>query len=423
VVYSPAGRVDHVTTRNNVEVRQGPAGSRIARQETPDHRVIVANAAGHGFVQRPAVTIGNHQYVERTYLVRGVPYTRAYRPYRYNGIVVNVYAPTRYYSRGFYVYAGTPWGTPISYRWGWNASPWYGAYGVYFTPYPVYAGPGLWLTDYLIASAFQDAYQARLDANGGAPLAANNFAAAPMPPYVKQEIADEVQRQIALEQTESQQVLAGGAPDNNGANGIPPILADGAAHTLVASSGFIVAAGSGECGITEGDVLRFNGPRAVNGLDAAVSVDWSKPGDCPIGSLVNVPVDQLQEMNNHMRETIDQGLGDLQTRQGQDGLPRVAGNLVGSTPAPFASELPPPDPGVANQLRSQAQDAGSAWAEAAPPAANQPSTQSVALGQSIKDVEGIMGPPTQSAKVGDKTIYVYPSFKITFTGGLVSDVQ
>jgi len=409
-------------TRNNVEVRQGPAGSRIARQETADHHVIVANSAGHGFVQRP-VTVGNRQYVQRTYVVRGVPYTRAYRPYRYNGFEVNVYAPSRYYSRGFYLYAGTPWGSPFP-----TAGVGTHRHGLACTeaispPYPVYAGPGLWLTDYLIASAFQDAYQSRIDASGGAPVAANNFAAAPMAPYVKQEIADEVQRQIALEQTESQQVLAGGAPSDN----LPPILADGAAHTLIASSGLIVAAGSGECAITEGDVLRFNGPRAVNGFDAAVSVDWSKPGDCPIGSLVNVPVDQLQEMNNHMRETIDQGLGDLQTRQGQDGLPRVGNNLIGSTPAPFAAELPPPDPGVANQLRAEAQDAGAAWAEAgngAPSApADQPGTQSVALGQSIRDVESIMGPPTQSARVGEKTIYVYPSLKITFTGGQVSDVQ
>jgi hypothetical protein len=39
----------------------------------------------------------------------------------------------------------------------------------------------------------------------------------------------------------------------------------------------------------------------------------------------------LQEMQNHMRETIDQGLQDLQAKQGKGGLPASAAFRSGAT--------------------------------------------------------------------------------------------
>jgi hypothetical protein len=41
----------------------------------------------------------------------------------------------------------------------------------------------------------------------------------------------------------------------------------------------------------------------------------------------------------------------------------------------------------------------------------------------IDQVVGIMGQPTARVDLGNKQIYTYPSLKITFVDGKVSDVQ
>jgi hypothetical protein len=94
------------------------------------------------------------------------------------------------------------------------------------------------------------------------------------------------------------------------------------------------------------------------------------------------------------------------------------------TPAPYAADLPGPDPNVATELQQTAQASGPSdtSAPAQPPAAAaQPAT--IAMGQSINDVIGIMGQPTTKFANGPKTIYVYKNLKITFTDGKVTDVQ
>src|ERR1035437_153917 len=56
-----------------------------------------------------------------------------------------------------------------------------------------------------------------------------------------------------------------------------------------------------------------------------------------------------------------------------------------------------------------------------PSAPGPPAT--IALGQSIADVEAINGKPDKVVDLGAKKIYVYKDMKITFTDGKVSDVQ
>src|SRR5262249_917858 len=151
---------------------------------------------------------------------------------------------------------------------------------------------------------------------------------------------------------------------------------------------------------------------------------------------------QLQDvldMQNHMRETLDKGLGELQFRQGQGGLPAMPADARAlPVDAPFASAAPPPDPNVAAGLNQEAQQAdqakrvviSDAWAGgsgAAPDGAQNPGDPSgpptISLGQSIDDVTAILGKPKQVVNLGEKRIYVYPDIKIYFTGGKVSDVQ
>ena len=90
---------------------------------------------------------------------------RYYGRYYYHGMYVNPYYPSYYYGPAFYGWAYNPWAAPVAYGWGWGGNPWFGFYGAYFTPYPIYASPAFWLTDYIIANSLQAAYQAQVTLN------------------------------------------------------------------------------------------------------------------------------------------------------------------------------------------------------------------------------------------------------------------
>jgi hypothetical protein len=62
----------------------------------------------------------------------------------------------------------------------------------------------------------------------------------------------------------------------------------------------------------------------------------------------------LQEMQNHMRETIDKGLAALQAKQGTDGLPSAPPSAQGAPdPAAYAAAAPAPDPNAATEIQQQ----------------------------------------------------------------------
>jgi hypothetical protein len=389
----------------------------------PDGRLIVTNAAGHGYVQGRPVVVRGHQFVERTYLVRGVPYTRVYRPMVYRGISFNVYTPVRFYSPRFYAYAYSPWGAPVYYNFGWAGSPWFGFYAGYFTPYPYYAGPNFWLTDYMMANALQEDYQERMDASAAAQGSYDPSGQMALSPQVKNQIANEVRFQLNQESAEASQ---GGMPPEGGA---PPILADSNPHVFVVASSLIASGGGQECALTQGDVLQLssNAPPSPDPNYANVQVLASKGQDCPAGNLVPVQLADLQEMQNHMRETLDQGLVELQSRQGQGGLPVIDASLRQQTAASYASELPPPDANVADELKQQAQQANAeeqqVLGQANQVTATSVSAPTIQLGQTINQVIAIMGQPSRIADLGQKKTYFYKDMKVIFTDGRVSDVQ
>jgi hypothetical protein len=55
--------------------------------------------------------------------------------------------------------------------------------------------------------------------------------------------------------------------------------------------------------------------------------------------------------------------------------------------------------------------------------ASQPDTKTIELGQTLEEVEAILGKPETVVKLGEKTIYAYKSMKVIFMGGKVADVQ
>jgi hypothetical protein len=487
--------------RKGMDITHGPDGSRTIVMERPDHSKVVSNRYGHGYIQRPYMYHGA-EFVHRTYYVNGVAYSRVYRPYFWHGVAMNVYAPGFYYAPAFYGWARNPWVAPIAFRWGWAGNPWYGYYGGYFTPYsrvyrpyvlhgvamnvyapgflyapafygwaynpwaapitfgwgwtgdlwyeyygsyfapsPTYASPSLWLTDYLLAQTLQAAYQAR-----PAELANAQANFTPMTPYVKQQIADEVRRQIALENSEA----AAGAqtgPDP-GSSGIARMLSDNTAHVFVVSAGLNVqlvpwrdgvwvasSRGPGhwvfgrvsymECPITEGDVLSLIPGTGPNAYRPTLVVLASKGQDCRIGATVVVGIGELQEMQNHMREILDLGLAELQKQQGQNGIPAApAAAAAPPVQTAYAAVAPPPDPNVASELSAQTKEADHAEQEAlqAEQKALQARRASL-MGQTPDEVIAILGQPRNIVDTTAKKIYVFKDLKVTFTNGKASAVQ
>jgi hypothetical protein len=339
----------------------------------------------------------------------------------YHGLVLNAYTPMRYYRPAFYTYAYTPWARPISYSWGWAGNPWFAYYGGYFTPYPFYTSPSLWLTDYLIASTLQAAYQERVDAGLAAQAIQNESPSqGVLTPEVKQMVADEVRRQLDLERAE-QATMGSGAADN-----VPSMFSDNAEHVFVVSRSLVVPAGDQECTLGAGDVIRMRGLPPTDSTSADMMVLASNAQSCPRGWVVSVQLNDLQEMQNDMRATIDQGLENLQQHSGQGGLPVLPAASVGTVNASFASQAKA-DADVNNQLNQVTQDADHAEQEVINQSDNTPpggvAPKTISLGQTIAEVVDILGQPVTIVNLGSKVIYTYKDLKITFVDGRVTDVQ
>ena len=408
------GQVRQLRTPNGTVVYRPPNAPRRVEVVRPGGRIVVAGAPGHGYVQRPIV-VNNVTIVKRTYIYNGVPQARIYRPRVYNGITLAIYTPVRYYRPTFYAYAYNPWARPIAYSWGWGGSPWYGYYGGYFTPYPMYTSPSLWLTDYMIAATLEAAYQERM-ASRMAPGNIYQDQSAPMTPEVKQAIADEVRRQIDLERAAGRDPNAPGGQDTD-------IFADNRPHVFVVNTTLAVNSDAGECTIAEGDVLRMNGPPPPNATSADVIVLSSRGRDCRRGSTVSVDLQDLQEMQNQMLATIDRGMNDLQAKQGQGGLPTLPQGSAGTIDTPFAQEAAQPDANVAGELTSASQEADRAEQQAVSQGGDAGAPPTLTLGLSIDEVRAIQGEPEKVVDLGSKRIYVYKDLKITFIAGKVSDIQ
>lgn len=223
-------RSDVHDAKRGMDIHHGLNGSRRISVERADHSRVVAYRGGRGYVQHPYMYRG-HEFGHRSYYYHGRAYDRYYGRYYYRGAYMDVYAPSYYYAPAFYGWAYNPWPAPIVYGWGWGGNPWYGYYGSWFTPYPVYSSASLWLTDYLIANSLEAAYQAQADA--AAANAAALQASAPLTPETKALISAEVQRQVALENSEAQQNAQSQDVDY-GSSGIARMLSDNQAHVFVA---------------------------------------------------------------------------------------------------------------------------------------------------------------------------------------------
>jgi len=424
------GRPAEIRTKNGMDIRHGLNGNRSVMMERRDGSRVYAERGGRGYVEH-SFRYGNREFASRSYYYNGRAYNRYYGRYYYRGAYVNYYTPGFYFRPAFYGWAYNPWLAPVPWAWGWGGSPWFGFYGGYFAPYPVYASASLWLTDYLISTSLTAEYQAQMAAAAGpGPLPPD---ADPLTPEVKNLIAAEVQRQIALENAEAQSAQAG--PADPASSSIQRMMTDGVQHVFVVGRDLDVVDATGrECAVSQGDAIQLAGPPPPDATAATLVVLSAKGGpECRRNSTIMVQFADLQEMQNHMRETIDDGMADLQAKKVSP-IPQAAAAPV--TQASFVTAAPPPDPNAATEINQQMQEADQAEKEAlnqpqqdaaaAPPppiAAPAAPPVELKLGLTIDEVTAANGVPTKIVDLGAKKIYFYKDMKVTFKDGKVVDIN
>jgi hypothetical protein len=386
------GHVRSIQTKNGMRVNHGVHGGRRVEGMHNGRRVVAMGRHG-GYSQRAYYNHGGRAYVQRTYYVGGTRYAYAYHSYYYGGYPYYGYAPAYYYGPAYYGWAYNPWPAPVYYNWGWAGQPWYGYYGPYWNPYPSYPTAAFWLTDYLIAANLRAAYEASAAAESGElvppaiqnasseeiaalwstdPLiaakleatygpfmlgaAAGKGSGTQMSPEVKQALADQMKQEIAAEQAAAK----GGQKESKGDDEVPAAL-DPKTRFFVVSSDLDATTSEGEeCSLSSGDVIERTSTEADDDHMVDATVKSSKKDDCAIGASVGVETGDLQEMHNHLRETMDQGLKTLAEKQGKDGIPKAPDTKTqaGEVPAPTA------DDSVENDLKQTNKEADQAEAEA-----------------------------------------------------------
>jgi hypothetical protein len=331
--------------------------------------IRAVNMGGHrGYVDHTFVR-GGRPYMRRTYVVNGRAYARAYPGYYYRGRIYYGYAPGFYYGPAFYGWAYDPWRAPVAYGWGWGGAPWYGYYGGYFAPYPVYPAANLWLTDYVISQNLQAAYEAgAASAQANAPaqgeVAENSGNAGSsnpvvLTPEIKQAIADEVKAELAAAKAAAANPAAATAAPSG--DQLPDAL-DPAHRTFIVATALSGRLPDGmECSLSQGDVLtRVDDTPDVN-QNVKVLVSAGQKNDCNAGAQIAVAVNDLQDMQNAFREKIDDGLKTLADNQGKNGLPPAPSTAT--TPVPGSQAQPDLD--AVASLQKQEQDADAAEKEVA----------------------------------------------------------
>ena len=408
---APDGRLREVHTAGGGVILHSPSGVRRVELERPGGGRVVAIGHG-GSVQRPMMFHGQ-SFVQRTYVVNGIVIPRVFRPWSFGGREFSIYTPMHFYRPAFYSWAYSPWRRPVSYGWGWENRPWFGFYGGYFAPYPTYASPLFWLSDFVLSTTLEAAYLSHV----GAPPV--YYGAAPMSPEARQAIADEVQRTMNQERADQAQAASYG----QGSVAPPPaIFSPNGPRTFLVAGEVSGYAGNQEVPLSEGAVLQLTATPSPSSEYAEVAVLASRNPACPTGSFLYVKTTDLQEMQNHMQATIDQGLDRLQSGKGLAGIPTPPPQAAGTVNAPFANEVAP-DESALNALDAAIKEADQSEQGLQTQAQAPAPAPSITLGMPIYQVENLLGAPKSKADLGSKKIYFYPGMKVTFTNGRVSDVN
>jgi len=380
-VSAQAEKPRHPAPPHHPNAHRAAATNRRHEVVRADHSRVVAEYGHRGYVEHP-YSYGGHNFYRRSVYFHGrYVGVRYYRGYSWHGYGLHIWAPGVYFTHGFYGWAYHPWRAPVYYRWGWYGAPWYGSYGYYFQPYSSYAGASQWLTDYTISQDLSADYDAQ---GGGAapPPEAGDAGADVIAPDTKQAINDEIEYELSVENGEADLTSANSDVDA-GSSGIPRLFADSKAHVFVVSAPIdvTVAGSTEECSLTNGDVIRTSVPPGPDDKSAVLTVIARKRGDgeCAKSSKVIVSLDDLQEMQNSLRQNVHDGLTQLQQEQGKNGIPALPPAAAGAATTPqYAAIAPPPDPNDGAAVEQQAGDSDATPGPQPPPAPTPAQTQAPA---------------------------------------------
>ena len=114
-----------------------------------------------------------------------------------------------------------------------------------------------------------------------------------------------------------------------------------------------------ECGLTDGDVVERISDKPDDDQNVTVKVVAANKQDCAVGKEGPLAMDDMQEMYNHFREQLKDGMGDLAKKQGYNGLPKSPDTKT------TAGDVPPPEPDKTAEkaLKEQAASADQTEAE------------------------------------------------------------
>lgn len=268
--------------------------------------------------------------VQRTYYRNNTTVIHNYTSYSWGRSYVYAYHPAVVYTPVYYSWAFTPWYRPVTFTWGWSASPWYGYYGYYYRPYVTYTSPAYWLTDWLIADLLAETYNERIAAAQARAASAEasartaeanaraaeadadraratleqsqaNAQAAPITEEVKEQIKAQVEQ--AMRAHQNQQPVT-----------VTSLLND-VRHIYAVSDELEVTVQSTNenCSMTSGDLIRLANPVAEGDQAAAMTVVSSKKGSCAAGSVIMVSITDLQNFQNDFNERLENGMGRMKT--------------------------------------------------------------------------------------------------------------
>ncbi|HUL46108.1 MAG TPA: hypothetical protein VLV25_03310 [Steroidobacteraceae bacterium] len=368
-----AGVARAVQPAGNARVSQvyhTPAGDQL--------RVVRYGNSASGTVER-TIRPG---FMSRSFVSGGqVLYTRVYqdhvwhqfgRAFAYQTFVPAVRFPGVYYS-----WALGAWRHPVAYTWGWRVQPWYPLYGVLFTPYPVYASPDLWMTDYILAQNMQAAYQAQSpappaspppgttwsapaadsdlsapDAQPGdtsaapqpdaaapapQPIAAPSAPAAAPPPAITPQIKAQLNTQIKV-QLEEQQAAQAMPATLTTQSGPPALRANHVFFEVVQP--LDVPTAHGHCSLSANDYIKRTGPMSSDDWMIPVVVELSRPSDCPEGLATRIGLNDLNAMENEQEAQVLEAMQAASKSMGPNGPPSgVQPTLIAdgsATPDPMA---------------------------------------------------------------------------------------
>ena len=324
----------------------------------------------------------------RTYVSGGhVLYTRVYQDHVWHqygrAFAYETFVPAVRYPAVYFGWSLGAWPHPVTYAWGWYAQPWYPAYGVLFTPYPVYASPDLWMTDYIIAQNMQMAYQAQAvappvqpspqwtpappapapdssvaapDAQPGDTSAAPQPAAPPPapqpidsppapaapPPAITPQIKAQLNTQIKVQLKE--QEAAEATPATLTTQSGPPALRPNHVFFEVVQP-LNVPTANGHCSLSANDYIKRTGGMSGDDWMIPVVVELSRPSDCPEGLATRIGLNDLNAMENEQEAQVLQAMQAASASMGPNGPPS------GAYPTLVADGSATPDPMALSAFR------------------------------------------------------------------------